>query len=84
LDYQPRIVAGRVDIGSDEFALIGDYNFDGRIDIDDLAYFAAHWLDSDCSGDAGDATSWCFGTDLDKNGVVDFIDFEELAKYISE
>ncbi|MHC4762225.1 MAG: right-handed parallel beta-helix repeat-containing protein [Planctomycetota bacterium] len=84
LDYQPRVVAGRVDIGGDEFALIGDYNYDGWIDITDLGYFAAHWLDSGCSGDAGDATSWCFGTDLDKDGVVNLIDFEELAGYINE
>lgn len=84
LDYQPRVVAGRVDIGGDEFALTGDYNFDSQVDIIDFGYFASHWLDSDCSGDAGDATSWCFGTDLDKNGDVNFIDFDQLAGYINQ
>ena len=49
------------------------------MDMDDLVFFAPHWLESDCNDIAGDETNWCFGTDLTKNGRVDWADFAEVA-----
>ena len=49
----------------------GDFNGDGQINCDDFWIFAKHWL----SGDCGDP-DWCDGTDLDRNGRVDSLDFE--------
>ncbi|MBA7652717.1 hypothetical protein ES703_60556 [subsurface metagenome] len=38
-----------------------------------LAVFASYWLDEDCG-----APDWCSGFDLDRNSVVNFIDFAML------
>jgi hypothetical protein len=35
-----------------------------------LAVFASHWLEANCR-----PPDWCGGVDLDRNSVVDFVDF---------
>jgi cyclophilin family peptidyl-prolyl cis-trans isomerase len=40
---------------------------------------AEHWLDSGCDDSARDETDWCDGTDLSKEGWVNFTDFALFA-----
>ena len=70
IDNEPRIIADRVEIGVDEMAIYGD----------GLDFFISHWLDSPCSGTAGDYSDWCYGTDIDKDGIVNFEDFAKIAE----
>jgi len=61
---------------------ISGLSLDGKepgMDMDDLEFFAPHWLENDCNDIAGDETNWCFGTDLTKNGRVDLADFADIA-----
>lgn len=60
-DGQPRIVAGRIDIGADERCLVGDINFDGYVNVGDLQLLVQAWdarkgdahysPTADCNGD---------------------------------
>jgi len=59
--------------------LVGDFDSDDDVDFLDLAFFISHWLAMGCDGSAGDDSDWCFGTDLDKSGKVDFREFAALA-----
>jgi hypothetical protein len=52
----------------------GDFEPDGDVDLDDIAFFARHWLQTGCSPPEG-----CEGTDLDSSGIVNFEDFNVLA-----
>jgi hypothetical protein len=54
--------------------LVGDFNFDEYIDFLDYILFADHFLDTDCG-----FPDWCYGTDLDRNGVVNWGDFAIFA-----
>jgi predicted outer membrane repeat protein len=81
IDGEPRIVDGRVDIGADEFAYIGDLNFDGSVDMVDLGTFASELLATNCNDTAGDETDWCSGTDINQDTRVDFRDFAQLAQF---
>jgi peptidoglycan/xylan/chitin deacetylase (PgdA/CDA1 family) len=47
----------------------------GKVDFDDFAFFAAHWLNTDCN-----EPNYCDGTDLDFSATVDFIDFAIFAE----
>ncbi len=55
--------------------LLGDFNFDGAVNLEDLAILALYWLNNNCS-----STSWCYGTDLTGNGTVNFADFALFAE----
>ncbi len=43
---------------------------DGIVDIHDLAKFLVYWLATDCG-----EPNWCQGVDLDRNTMVNFVDF---------
>ena len=61
---------------------ISSMSLDGKnpgMDMDDLEFFAPHWLEVDCNDIAGDETNWCFGTDLTRDHRVDLEDFAEVA-----
>jgi hypothetical protein len=75
MDGEPRIVAGRVDMGADEFLYPGDFDLDGDVDGLDLGTFIAHWLADDCNEPNG----YCDGTDLNKSGKVDGKDYGLFA-----
>jgi predicted outer membrane repeat protein len=49
--------------------LIGDFDFDYMVDASDLALFLEHWLEDDCA-----PPDWCHGADLNRDGVVNWID----------
>jgi hypothetical protein len=49
---------------------IGNYN----VEMDDLEYFCNYWLETCCK--TGD---WCGGTDLNRDGDVNFFDFAVFA-----
>ncbi len=74
-----QIPAGNGDgsIGLSEFyelKLLGDLNFDGRINMKDFAVFARQWMEADCDA----VNDWCGGADLNRlNGV----DLEDLAAF---
>ncbi|MGD0785390.1 MAG: S8 family serine peptidase [Sedimentisphaerales bacterium] len=55
--------------------LLGDLNFDGAVNLEDLAIFMLYWLDNNCS-----YPYWCNGTDLNEDGRVDFEDFALFAE----
>jgi parallel beta-helix repeat protein len=80
IDYQPRIVGPRLDIGADEYAIIGDLNFNGWIEEFDIGLFVSRWLETGCSDYAGDNTNWCSGTDINRDTVVDFFDFGKIVE----
>ena len=55
--------------------MAGDLNFDGSIDILDLAIFAGYWLDSSCA----ESNYWCGKSDIDRQNGVNIIDFAKFA-----
>jgi predicted outer membrane repeat protein len=55
--------------------LVGDFNFDKYVNFFDYILFADHFLDTDC-----EFPDWCYGTDLDRNGVVNWGDFAIFAE----
>ena len=59
--------------------LVGDIDRDDDVDLSDLDIFHLHWLDTDCGQWANDETDWCYGTDINHDGSVDFYDFARLA-----
>ena len=56
--------------------IAADFDGDCKVDLSDISYLAANWLNSDCSA------SWfrCDGTDIDRSGDVGFSDLAELAQ----
>ena len=60
--------------------LAGDFDGNRRVDLIDLAAFAASWLDAGCAK----GNSWCEQTDLDKLGTVDMADLAIFAQYWRE
>ncbi|MBN1787102.1 MAG: metallophosphatase family protein [Sedimentisphaerales bacterium] len=58
-----------------------DFDADGYVNLNDLAFFVLQWLNTDCNDLAGDESDWCFGTDFDQSGIVNADDFREFAFY---
>jgi parallel beta-helix repeat protein/predicted outer membrane repeat protein len=61
----------------------GDFNYDGRVDgydlegnliMNDLVRLLRHWLDDQC-----EFPDWCYGTDLNQDGVVNNKDYAIYA-----
>jgi hypothetical protein len=52
----------------------GDLNHNCRVSYADLEWFAERWLNDDCVH-----TGWCYEADLNYDGVVDLLDYAELA-----
>ncbi len=52
----------------------GDFIGSSRVDMADFAFFANHWMETNCAD-----TNDCSGTDLYKSGTVDWADLEILA-----
>jgi hypothetical protein len=60
----------------------GAISLDGKepgTDMDDIVFFAPHWMETDCNDLAGDSTDWCYGTDRNKDETVDWPDFAEIG-----
>ncbi len=74
IDWQPRVIAGRVDIGADEWTYAGDINGDGHVDVVDLLTLAQAW--GTIRGDA----PYDPRSDLNSDGSVDVIDLLMLAE----
>jgi hypothetical protein len=72
-DGQPRVLAGRIDIGADEFTIPGDIDADGYVDMTDLVAMAGSW--GKRAGDRG----FNQACDLNGDGSVDVIDLLYLA-----
>ncbi|MCD4831971.1 MAG: hypothetical protein K8R02_09260 [Anaerohalosphaeraceae bacterium] len=53
----------------------GDLNEDCSVDMNDVAVFVSHWLDTSCA-----SPGWCEGSDLDKSTDVEFVDLAILAE----
>ena len=75
IDYGPaevmvigKLTSGQDFYGTDTIRIIGN-------NLKYLAVFASYWLDVDCG-----KPDWCGGVDLDRNSVVDFVDFALFAK----
>jgi hypothetical protein len=52
----------------------GDITGDEGVDMSDFAFFAGHWMNTNCSN-----SNDCDGTDLDKSGMVDMPDLVIFA-----
>ncbi len=66
------IDAGIADVGYHHLLttdLVGDFDFNYMVNISDLALFLLHWLE-ECG-----PPDWCHGADLNRDGVVNFIDY---------
>jgi len=57
--------------------VVGEPALECKVEFDDFARFAAHWLESDCNLD----NSWCDGADLDQSGDVNEADLLLFADY---
>jgi len=55
--------------------ILGDFNFDGKVDIMDLYLFVTFWLDDNCT-----FPYWCYDRDLNEDGKVDFEDYALFAE----
>lgn len=55
-----------------ELSYCSDFMVTGKIDLEDYALLASHWLDDSC----GQTNDFCGGVDLDYSGSVDLIDLE--------
>jgi parallel beta-helix repeat protein len=74
MDGEPRLMAGRTDIGCDEVGdKQADLTHDGKIDSRDLQVFTRAWLC--CTGDR----YWNILCDLQQDGCIDLIDWTALA-----
>jgi len=71
-DDDPNIDIGFHYYKSGKFS-VGDINYDGEINEDDLNILISYWL-SECS-----FPDWCEGSDLNRDGIVNFIDQAILA-----
>ena len=49
--------------------IVGDFNYDGKVNLSDLLLFMPYWPDSGC-----DFPDWCDGRDLNQDGIVNFLD----------
>ena len=75
VDGEPRIMAGRVDMGSDEVGpKQADFTRNGVIDIRDVAEFVQAWL----AGPGDD--EWAVLCDLYEDEHIDSVDWAELAR----
>ncbi|MBN1846203.1 MAG: hypothetical protein JW810_11005 [Sedimentisphaerales bacterium] len=61
--------------------LPGDFEPDCDVDLADVHYLLAHWLEDGCTDTAGDETDWCFGADLNRDGSVNLHDAALQASY---
>ncbi len=61
-----RLVDGRYLYGTDTIRIINK-------SLEYVAVFVSHWLEADCGG-----PDWCGGLDVDRDSVVDFVDFALL------
>ncbi|MCX5633807.1 MAG: hypothetical protein NTW93_09080, partial [Phycisphaerae bacterium] len=55
--------------------ILGDFNFDGIVDITDAALFYEYWMDTGC-----DFPYFCHERDITGDGEVDFEDFAAFAE----
>jgi hypothetical protein len=77
-DYVIDIADSNVDMGYHytlSAEILGDFNFDGIVDLQDLALLMLYWLQDNCT-----FPYWCYGTDLNEDGKVDFEDYALFAE----
>lgn len=56
--------------------ITGDFDSDCDVDLVDLEFLLAHWLDTPCN----EGNDFCEGCDLDQNNQVDMIDFNKWSQ----
>jgi hypothetical protein len=64
----------RIRIRAIGMAIPGDLNFDGFVNLVDVALLAMHWQETNCVN-----PTWCGLTDINQSGTVDEEDIEYLA-----
>ena len=77
-DHVIDIAASNVDVGYHytlSAEILGDLNFDGVVDLEDLSLLMLYWLQDDCT-----FPDYCYGTDLNEDGQVNFEDFALFAE----
>jgi len=74
IDDEPRVMAGRVDMGADEVGpKQADFTRDGRIDIQDFAVFSRSWDTTPSQA------NWYVLCDLFEDDIIDINDLAALA-----
>jgi len=71
IDGNSRVIAGRIDMGADEFTCVGDLDYDSTVNLSDFTVFGAYWRETGCSGWVG-----CVKADLDRNTDVNLEDLQ--------
>ncbi|MBI1826165.1 MAG: right-handed parallel beta-helix repeat-containing protein, partial [Planctomycetes bacterium] len=74
LDGRPRILCGTVDIGAYEFGIVGDYNCDQTVDLEDSSNWAA-CVSGPLPDRRGSEIPACIAFDFDADGDIDLKDF---------
>jgi hypothetical protein len=54
-----------------------DFDSDDDVDLGDFSILVYYWMDNNCTLE----NKYCFGTDADANGKVDFEDFVKFASH---
>jgi len=66
-----------VDMGAYEFALPGDMQLDGDVDLSDHAVFAPHWFGTGCNED----NRWCARADFNYSGDITLDDLSMFGSH---
>jgi hypothetical protein len=75
----PRVAGGRIDMGAFEFQTLGDMDFNGNLDFDDLDDFVLGLMDASAY-EALHGVSPSTNGDMDRNSVFDFDDISSFAE----
>ena len=77
IDGDARVIAGRIDMGADEYTFgeLSDFTGNGIVNFEDFSALAYFWKGHVCAG-----PDWCQGFDYNRDGKVDAIDLTRFVE----
>jgi parallel beta-helix repeat protein/predicted outer membrane repeat protein len=70
IDGQSRVIYGDADMGADEFAIIGDFDYSARVDFEDYAELVSAWL----TGEGDELYNSIYDIDESPDGIIGYGD----------